>query len=182
MNTTEELYLLYGVFNYYNDTLSRSIVTINDQGYVRNNFFNGNGPQYNIGDEDQPEGISYPSISEVVELTDGSMMIGGSFSVFYNESKFNIVKLMPTFTTSTSNISNDQHFQVYPNPSNGVFNIKSTHFKINSIRVFSATGRVVEVVDKTTDKIDLSHLFSGIYIIEIHYDTDKKEILKWIKT
>lgn len=74
-------------------------------------------------------------------------------------------------------------FAIYPNPSNGVMNIKSDGFEISSISVFDMQGRNVKNI--STNSIDsnvsinLSELSSGIYnlIIESSKGKGQKKVL-----
>ncbi len=71
-----------------------------------------------------------------------------------------------------------KEIKVYPNPSNGIFRIE-TDEALKNIRVFSILGQV-KIESKFTNKIDLSPLENGIYLLEI--TTDKEEIfIKKIK-
>lgn len=71
-----------------------------------------------------------------------------------------------------------KEIKVYPNPSNGIFHIE-TDETLKNIRVFSMLGQI-KTASKFTNKIDLSPLENGIYLLEI--TTDKEEIfIKKIK-
>lgn len=58
-------------------------------------------------------------------------------------------------------------FAIYPNPSNGLMNIKSDGFVISSITVVDLQGRTVKKINTNTFEsntpVDLSSLSSGIY-------------------
>lgn len=59
---------------------------------------------------------------------------------------------------------------VYPNPSNGIFNIKNESKQtISLIEVLDINGRIINVNSKiNTTSIDLSNVNSGIYFLKIH--------------
>lgn len=65
---------------------------------------------------------------------------------------------------------------VFPNPSNGTFNI-STKLGLNKIAIYSQTGSFVKSIDVTSEatnfNCDLSDLQKGIYFMELQNDTDK---------
>jgi len=53
------------------------------------------------------------------------------------------------------------NLRIYPNPSEGVFQIEST-IAINTIEVYNSMGQLI-LTTKTSDKIDLSTFEKGIY-------------------
>lgn len=71
---------------------------------------------------------------------------------------------------------------VYPNPSNGIFNIKNESKQtISSIEVLDINGRIINVNSKiNTTSIDLSNINSGIYFLKIHTEatTITKKVIK----
>jgi len=62
-----------------------------------------------------------------------------------------------------------QSVSIYPNPTSGELTIENGQLKIRNIEIFDAFGKNVEVETFLLDenKIDISHLSSGIYIIKI---------------
>tara|TARA_A100001035_G_scaffold86953_2_gene67498 strand:- start:48 stop:1424 length:1377 start_codon:yes stop_codon:yes gene_type:complete len=75
------------------------------------------------------------------------------------------------------NIIND--FLIYPNPSTGKIKIMSkNNYHINTIKVFNLLGKNLYFMNNYSSEIelDLSHLRSGIYFIDIY--TDKGTISK----
>ena len=75
------------------------------------------------------------------------------------------------------NIIND--FLIYPNPTNGRIKISSkNNLHINTIKIFSIVGKNVHYINNYRSEIelDLRHLKSGIYFVDI--STDKGTISK----
>lgn len=66
--------------------------------------------------------------------------------------------------------------QVYPNPSNGDFNIKSETI-ITKVNVYTQTGAFVKTVEvennADTAEINIKGLATGVYLIELVNDTEK---------
>lgn len=91
----------------------------------------------------------------------------------------------PNCTLSVDYFVNNEMFYVYPNPSNGIFNIQINKFfgKV-SLKVTDLNGRVVYTEKdssfNTTKQINLSHLQSGMYIINVEADqlSFSKKIIK----
>ncbi|HIC32666.1 MAG TPA: T9SS type A sorting domain-containing protein, partial [Flavobacteriaceae bacterium] len=80
----------------------------------------------------------------------------------------------------------DETFKVYPNPSTGIFNLKTNSSQPISISVLDITGK--EIFNKqnlnisdSTYKINLNNYYSGVYILNIQTSTTrtiKKLIVK----
>jgi hypothetical protein len=132
------------------------------------------------------------------QVTDGAYRVavqstwdhGTSFTTttYYNFTKSGTdVHLTPTadanFTTITldwvhtsgvgiDEVSENPQINVYPNPSNGIFNLELTN--VNTIKVLNTLGAVVlsQKVDpaKTTSTIDLTNFANGIYFIAVTTD------------
>ena len=82
----------------------------------------------------------------------------------------------PAFRHGTAGVQDVQAgtFSVYPNPSNGVFNI-STSETVN-VSIVDITGKTVYKTSSLEDKtsIDLSSLQSGIYLMKVKGETIHK--------
>lgn len=70
--------------------------------------------------------------------------------------------------------SSDQFFNVYPNPSNGVFSLKS-EIKIAQIEVVNMLGEIVydSTVENISSTIDLSNQPEGFYFMHISHEKGK---------
>ena len=83
-------------------------------------------------------------------------------------------------TTSTLGVTETakQSTTVFPNPSKGVFNLKSNK-KATSVEVYSAEGRLVKQ-EKAVQLVDITNQPKGVYILKIDQDGQltKKKILK----
>lgn len=88
------------------------------------------------------------------------------------DANFSNIKLdwVPTSTTSIDAVDADPGVSIYPNPSDGIFNINYT--KANNIRVVNMLGSILseEKVSESapgTKNIDLSGFANGIYWINV---------------
>ena len=74
----------------------------------------------------------------------------------------------------TTGISNYElsNFEVYPNPSQAIWNIKSSSQILNSVKVFDAVGKLVLSLQPNSDEvqIDGSALNSGLYFARVESD------------
>jgi predicted acyl esterase len=79
-------------------------------------------------------------------------------------------------------ISKKLNWTIYPNPTNHMINIRNLKADHYQITVYSING--TEVLRKSYHsnftQIDLQNLNSGVYFIELMYDTGKKEVQKLI--
>lgn len=83
-------------------------------------------------------------------------------------------------TTSIEELDNSK-FTIYPNPVKDIVTISiASKTVINTINLYSATGKLVKEIQLPKNQIDLSNLKSGIYFIEIISDKQKvvKKLLK----
>lgn len=100
----------------------------------------------------------------------------GSFVVIYvraplavdssNEVFFDNISLVATATASTEDIF-AANFSVYPNPAKNLINISSVK-SIEKAEIFSIIGkRVVSTTSLKNNKIDVSSLAKGVYILKL---------------
>ena len=65
---------------------------------------------------------------------------------------------------------------IFPNPSNGSFNIKTKTY-LTKINVYTQTGTLVKTIDITdsleTSEINIKGLQLGVYLLELQNDTEK---------
>ncbi|MBI3135853.1 MAG: T9SS type A sorting domain-containing protein [Bacteroidetes bacterium] len=76
-------------------------------------------------------------------------------------------------TNCRSNSSTENVLHVYPNPSNGVFNLACSKDagEVESIQIFNASGREVYYAVGFQNSIDLTALEGGIYFIQLNLKT-----------
>jgi len=81
---------------------------------------------------------------------------------------------LPCSTTSINQSISSNNISVYPNPTENLLLIKSNGECINSIQVFNILGELVlskEIIDSKLETINISHLISSIYYIQINLTT-----------
>jgi hypothetical protein len=71
---------------------------------------------------------------------------------------------------------------VYPNPSKGDWNIRTTE-TIKSIQVYNITGRLVREVNVNASEaiINTDGLSSGVYLAKVSNEFDQTKTIKLIK-
>ncbi|MDP4207238.1 MAG: carbohydrate-binding protein [Bacteroidota bacterium] len=98
----------------------------------------------------------------------------------YNVNYFTFTLEKVTAVPSLSSVSPNV-LSVYPNPSRGVFNIKSAS-KLTNIEVYDLTGRLIYAANsKTTDQIDLTSAAKGVYVLKVtsnDFTTSQKLVVK----
>jgi hypothetical protein len=60
-------------------------------------------------------------------------------------------------------------FQIYPNPSSGIINLKSELVGERLVRVYNTSGQIVTQLRTSSNQIDLSHMSAGLYFIEYSF-------------
>ena len=83
---------------------------------------------------------------------------------------------------SCSNNLSTVDFQVFPNPTNGIFQIISNSSESFDFKITNSKGDLITQKNKNQrkEKVDLSYLSSGVYFITIN-DSNKTTSLKLIK-
>jgi len=76
---------------------------------------------------------------------------------------------------------NNMDIKVYPNPTTGELKIENGELKIENVEIFDVYGRrILNFQLSTFNSIDVSHLKTGTYILELHSKENKihKKIIK----
>lgn len=119
------------------------------------------------------------------ETTNARIMIKPIDNIYLAVNKSNFTINSPLASNDIENNAND--FIIYPNPSNGEFNIDfPKKYNQITIEVYDMMGRQVAQsksmqVSIKSHKINLNHLTNGVYIIKVQVDQDlfsKKIIIK----
>ena len=86
----------------------------------------------------------------------------------------------PIISTDFIEFNND--FNLYPNPSNRLINIKSTQ-KVSSINIYNMLGNLVMVRNVSSNRsiLDIENLTEGIYLIEVRFENKSILNSKFIK-
>lgn len=103
-----------------------------------------------------------------------SWALGTSTSV--TSGHFNRGNTTLNFTTLGTEDFSLNATAIYPNPSNGVFNVV-TKTSLDKINVYSQTGTFVKTIENTEAinnlEINLKGLQTGVYLLELQNDTEK---------
>ena len=91
------------------------------------------------------------------------------------------VTLLKTATLSNKNFETSE-FSVYPNPvTNGFVNIKTTSNDAINVTVFDVLGKQVVKQTLTTNRLNVSNLKAGMYLLNIEQNgasTTKKLVIE----
>lgn len=162
--------------------LTPGTYTIETDATTNNTNFGYAGPRLR---RSNGGGVSYPyTVPNVISIT-GSSEGNSLFYYFYDweiehgelECVSNRVPVVATVYSDASINEADNHagLNTYPNPTSGILNIKATKADMNgaTLKVLDVTGKVVyaernvNMVQDVAKTIDVTHLASGIYTIEI---------------
>ena len=122
-----------------------------------------------------PAGGNYNGVGVTSNQFDPSVSGYGTFMIDYTYSDVNgcSSSSQQTVTVGCAEITETElnSISIFPNPSNGLFSVLAEGFKVESIRIYDATGKFVKLVLNSNNnkelKIDLSDCSEGIYTIEI---------------
>ena len=71
----------------------------------------------------------------------------------------------------TVNFNGPQGFEIYPNPAIGITNISSLRDAILQVKIFDATGKLIQMLNgdgvQKTSQLNVSGLSKGIYFVEV---------------
>jgi hypothetical protein len=102
-------------------------------------------------------------------IEDPSGLAAGVYTVTVTDDHGCTMQLSVTVSSSVGisehSISNDQ-FEVYPNPSNGNFTLKSVRSLV--VEIYSGTGQLIRVVNLSTENnftVQMDHFSNGLYFI-----------------
>tara|TARA_R100000935_G_C2805584_1_gene152488 strand:- start:284 stop:1222 length:939 start_codon:yes stop_codon:yes gene_type:complete len=76
----------------------------------------------------------------------------------------------------------ENSFKIYPNPATTVFSLTSTK-SVNTIKIYSVTGSLIKniEVNNNTTIINIDHLLSGIYLVDISFEDGTQSVQKLVK-
>jgi len=101
----------------------------------------------------------------------------GDFSYYYIDE----ITLIDQTTVGINELDKENSFDIYPNPTNSILNIKSNNQQLQNatIEIKNTLGQVI-YFDVYAPQIHISNLPSGIYFLTINNKEDKRTI-KFIK-
>ena len=164
--TTDGGYLVGGFFDVCQNHWAKGIVKLDSNGVIEPQYFTGSGP-----DSSQSRGNGYPSINVIRASKFGGYYVGGDFLKWDGQPSDPIVRLTGLVTGVDEapigiRARGASEVSVYPNPTNGIFNIYSNS-TINSISIYDVNGRLLSLVESTSNSIDLTGFENGLYIVKI---------------
>ncbi|PIA78615.1 hypothetical protein BFR04_03515 [Gaetbulibacter sp. 4G1] len=143
-------------------------------------IFNGIYLPDSTTDEPNSHGFIAYKIKPKESIAIGDIMLNKA-DIFFDFNLPIITNTVSTEIANTLSINKTElsSFQIYPNPTVGLFNIKSKS-RISEIEIYNNLGQIVVYqIDKTT--IDVSLLNTGLYFIKIKDEIGNSEIKKFIK-
>lgn len=102
----------------------------------------------------------------------------------FNDQGAMLTGVLPTFNCVTTGIDNtveiNNLIKIYPNPTNGIFEIESKN-DIKRMTITNTIGKIVFETSVITNSIDISHLTNGIYFIRLEIDNQStvKKVIKY---
>ena len=88
------------------------------------------------------------------------------------------INVSSSAATSVQNILESSDVKLFPNPSNGVFNLQTTQLENMTLQIYNAYGQCIrqQMSKSGNQQIDLSAEANGIYLLKIKCDQVEKTI------
>ena len=178
----------WSTYNFHNSNLLSDTVydmILDSEGklflatYKGINILNSNGTWEDITSLNSR--LPYDEVTSLAFDTVGNLWIGtmGGGLAVYKENGLVVEVNSPSKFNNTS-------FNIYPNPSNGMFTIESSFKDISSLKIFDIQGKLVKKIPKninnsTIIKIDLSNLGKGVYFVIINSGDNyySRKVMVW---
>lgn len=110
-----------------------------------------------------------------VALDDITIYVPQGASGSFNVSPWNTMKEIIEETLTSFGSTSAGEVRVFPNPAKGEITLMGSK-AMNSIALFDLSGRIIKRLEPTVDKIDISQLSNGVYLLKI--DNEAIKIVK----
>ena len=160
--TSDNKIIVGGLFLSFNQVNKQGLVQLNNDGTIDLAFLNGTSANN--------------SVNVIAIQNDQKILIGGYFTSYNQVGRNRIARIQggSNLGVTTNDI---QKFQVYPNPSTGIFTIQTENLITNAkIAVADLNGRIVhetKIENLDSKALDLNNLQSGIYILNVSNGENK---------
>jgi uncharacterized delta-60 repeat protein len=147
--------IISGLFSSYDEFSASGIARLNTDGTLDSTFNTGTGASTDI-------------FTTAIQ-NDGKIIIGGTFVSFNGTGRNRIARIQGGVSLSNSNFEKST-VVIYPNPSNGVFNIHTNTISgTKNIIVYSVIGQQVlnQELNSMETSFDISNQPKGIYFYKI---------------
>ena len=195
-DSTSSKMFIAGEFTTFNGASVNKIIRLNSNGSIDATFNSGTGTAHT-----NTSSFVWNSIHVLKRQGDGKVILGGLFTSYNGVSTLNITRIQPTIAGGQARIMNNvyesdseinmknglttNNITIYPNPSNGIFNIDLSGLdeSYNRIEIYNFIGSIVYQGNLTTNslnEINLSAVQDGYYIAKI-YSKDDNVTIKLLK-
>lgn len=145
------------------DKNRNGIARLNSDGSLDESFIMGSG--FN----------GYPVVNSIAFQPDGKIIVGGGFNNYDGIPRNKIARL-----NGDSNLSIDENEistsanSIYPNPSNGIFNVKTDVIGKNYY-ITDAVGRIIStgIIIENNTQLNLQNQPNGLYFVKLDNETFK---------
>jgi len=169
-------FILGGSFIEINGEPHNRLIKIQDNGEIIQNAFGGMSAEEGVWENWTPGvgPIAGTSISQIIKLPDGKLLLGGTFSSFGGEPYNCLVRLKPDGFVGIDKKEGRGKLKIYPNPAESFVTIELPQGDdvIKTVEILTMQGRVIKQVQnyKQADKLSLAGLVAGVYIVTARTD------------
>lgn len=160
-----------------------NIAKLNEDGSLVENVFN------RLGADTAHWGFidNEPTITCLVRLDNGGLMVGGCFSRYDGHEQWGLVRLVPSPVGIGENNANEIPISCFPNPASNFlhFAVSATEaYSLVQIEVFDASGKMVLSHSDhfLQQPIDVSSLKPGLYSVVVHFEDQQKSTTRFVRS
>lgn len=121
-------------------------------------------------DASQPPFLEFAD-NEVLQIYDNQFTVADQISLIVNDSFIN-----SGATLSNGDFTLVEDISLYPNPVEDILFIKGNVSKINTIEIYSITGREIMKLNNKFNSINISQLQAGVYFVKLGSENATKTI------
>lgn len=160
-----------GAYQYQNETDCRWSITPDNAVRFRLDFEEfelGEGDRLQIIGGQQNINLYKDSVPNIINIDANSLYL--NFSSDFEDRAQGFTINYDSYTESVEDIS-EKKFNLYPNPTKRNIFIE-TSIVFDEYQILSVTGKVIESKNLVNQKMDVSHLSTGIYFLKLISDTN----------
>lgn len=178
--------IIGGKFRTIEGELRGNIAKLNSDGSLIENVFHRQGADTANWQNGSNPDINVPSITTIVRLDNGGLLVGGLFSRYDGHDQWGLVRLLPSPVSVEENVQNTE-LKVFPNPASSHLWVsvpEQTQGRNCTVQIYNNAGKIIHETNAEYVPelyVPVHHLSSGMYFIKVFSD-DFKGYGRFIKT
>lgn len=176
-----------GNFRKMDGLIRNCIAKLNEDGSLIENVFNRLGADTANWQNGENPDINMPSVTAMVRLDNGGLMVGGRFSRYDGHDQWGLVRLLPSPVGVEEHNANEISVSCFPNPASDFvrFSVKDPSLPANAqIEVYDNQGKRVQSYAQylLQQPFNISSLNAGLYNVIIRFEDKQVATTRFVKT